>query len=196
MSEKQVNYNKTTWRPKQQSKKAQFQLRRLRPRQSDSMFSGSNGLTNTFSSSGARLKAVVALAAVTSHRVDTAPVLTDSRLGTTLVEVCQYTKEQRRGGWRKWRTRDNPVTTQQLVCEDSCERHRLETRLPTHTSLSIWSPLHARRADTHEGTNQVFTGHALGVTVIQTLRTLILVWWGTTRDELSVKLQLASENEN
>lgn len=65
--------------------------------QSDNMFSSSSDLTNTFGASGARLKAVVALAAVTSHRVDTAPVLTDARLGATLVQVCQYT-EQRIGG--------------------------------------------------------------------------------------------------
>lgn len=41
--------------------------------------------------------------------------------------------------------------------------------LLTHASLSIWSALHTRRADTHEGTDQVLTGHTLRVTVIQTL---------------------------
>lgn len=55
-----------------------------------------------------------------------------------------------------------------------------ETFLLTHASLSIWSVLHARRADTHEGTNQVLTGHTLGVAVVQTLGALVLVW--TMRD--------------
>lgn len=51
-----------------------------------------------------------------------------------------------------------------------------ETLLLTHTSLSVWSALHAGRADTHEGTDQVLTGHTLGVTVIQTLGALVVVW--------------------
>lgn len=88
-------------------------------------------IVNTLGSSGAGLKAVVAFAAVTPHCVDTTPVLTDARFGTTLVQI--------------------------------------------HTSLSIWSALHTRWADTHEGTNQVLAGHALRVTVIQTFCTLILV---------------------
>lgn len=63
----------------------------------DNMFFGSSALTDTFGSSGARFETVVALAAVASHRVDTAPVLADARLGTALVQVCQRT-EQRMGG--------------------------------------------------------------------------------------------------
>lgn len=51
-------------------------------------------LTNTFSSSGARLKAVIALAPVASLSVDTSSVLADTRFGTTLVQVCQYTEQQ------------------------------------------------------------------------------------------------------
>ena len=61
------------------------------------MLSGSNDLTDTISSSGAWLKAVVALAAVASHRVDAAAVLADARLGTALVQVCQW-EEQRMSG--------------------------------------------------------------------------------------------------
>lgn len=74
--------------------------------QSDNMFSSSSDLTDTFGSSGARLKAVIALAAVTSHRVDTAPVLTDARLGTTLIQVCRYTKEQRKKGMSKLKNKE------------------------------------------------------------------------------------------
>lgn len=44
-------------------------------------------LTDTFGSSGAWLKPVVALAAVASHRVDAAPVLADARLGAALIQV-------------------------------------------------------------------------------------------------------------
>lgn len=44
-------------------------------------------LTDTFRSSGARLKSFVAVAAVTSHRVDTTSVLTDAGFGTALVQV-------------------------------------------------------------------------------------------------------------
>lgn len=54
-------------------------------------------LTDTFCSSGARIETVIALAAVASHCVDTAAVLTDARLGTALVQVCQCI-EQRMGG--------------------------------------------------------------------------------------------------
>lgn len=50
-------------------------------------------LTNTFRSSGACLKTIVALAAVASHSVDTAPVLTDARLGTAFIQVFQCRKE-------------------------------------------------------------------------------------------------------
>lgn len=57
------------------------------PPRCDNMFSSSNDLTDTFSSSGACLKAVVTLAAVTSHRVDTAAVFADAGLGPTLVQV-------------------------------------------------------------------------------------------------------------
>lgn len=35
------------------------------------------------------------------------------------------------------------------------------TLVQIHTSVSIWSTLHTKRADTHEGTNQVLTGHTL-----------------------------------
>lgn len=51
-------------------------------------------LTNTFSSSGAWLEAVVALTAVASHRVDTAPVLTDARLGAALIQVFQFSEQR------------------------------------------------------------------------------------------------------
>lgn len=53
-----------------------------------------------------------------------------------------------------------------------------EISLLTHTSFSIWSALHASRADTHKGTDQVLAGHTLGVTVVQTFRALVLVWRG------------------
>lgn len=46
-------------------------------------------LTNTFSSSGARLKPIVTLAAVASHCINTAAILTDARLAAALVQVCQ-----------------------------------------------------------------------------------------------------------
>lgn len=51
-------------------------------------------LTNTFSSSGAWLKTVVALTAVASHHVDTAPVLTDARLGAALIQIFQCTEQR------------------------------------------------------------------------------------------------------
>lgn len=49
------------------------------------------------------------------------------------------------------------------------------TLIQVHAAISVRSVLHARGADTHESANQVLTGHALGLTVIQPLRTLILV---------------------
>lgn len=52
-------------------------------------------LTDTLGSSGARLKAVVALAAVASHCVDTAAVLADAGLGAALVQVCGGTEKRR-----------------------------------------------------------------------------------------------------
>lgn len=58
------------------------------------MFLSSSDLTDTFSSSGARLKAIITIAAVASLRVDTAAVLTDARLGTALVQVCQYAEQR------------------------------------------------------------------------------------------------------
>lgn len=64
------------------------------PPHSDNMFSSNSGLTDTFGSSGAGLKAIVTLAAVASHRVDATPVLADARLGATLVQVCQHTEEK------------------------------------------------------------------------------------------------------
>lgn len=45
-------------------------------------------LTDALGSGGARLEAVVALAAVAPHRVDAAAVLADARLGAAFVEVC------------------------------------------------------------------------------------------------------------
>ena len=74
--------------------------------QSDNMFCSSSELTNTFGASGTRLKAVIALTAVTSHCIDTAPVLTDARLGATLVQVCQYT-EQKDGRMKTVKRRKN-----------------------------------------------------------------------------------------
>lgn len=65
-------------------------------------------LTNTFSSSGAGLKPVIALAAVASHSVDAAPVLTDARLGAALIQICQCT-EQKNGRMKKVRRRKNSV---------------------------------------------------------------------------------------
>lgn len=58
------------------------------------MYLSSSDLTNTLSFSRARLKAIITLAAVASLRVDTATVLTDARLGTALVQVCQYTEQR------------------------------------------------------------------------------------------------------
>lgn len=63
----------------------------------DNTFFSSSDLTNTFGSSGARLKTIVALTAVASHCVDTTPVLTDARFGTALVQVCQYTEQKMEG---------------------------------------------------------------------------------------------------
>lgn len=44
-------------------------------------------LTDTFGSGGARLEAVVALAAVAAHRVDAAAVLADAGFGAALVQI-------------------------------------------------------------------------------------------------------------
>lgn len=61
------------------------------------MFFSSGDLTNTLGSSGARLEAVVALTAVASHCVDTAPVLADAWLGAALVQICQCTEQSMAG---------------------------------------------------------------------------------------------------
>lgn len=46
----------------------------------------------------------------------------------------------------------------------------------THASLSVRPALHARRADAHEGADQVLAGHSLGVAVVQALGAFVLVW--------------------
>ena len=51
-------------------------------------------LTNTFSSSGARLKPIITLAAVASHCINTAAILTDARLAAALVQVCRSTEQR------------------------------------------------------------------------------------------------------
>ena len=56
-----------------------------------------SSLTDALGGCGARLEALVALAAVAAHRVDAAPVLTDARLGATFIQVCQ-TVGRGRGG--------------------------------------------------------------------------------------------------
>jgi len=81
-------------------------------------------LTDTFRSSGARLEAVVALAAVASHGVDTASVLADARLGTALVQVCQRT-EQKDGRMRRAKR-----------TEDDLSRRREHLDSPMHPSPS------------------------------------------------------------
>lgn len=56
------------------------------------MLSRLQPLTDALSPGGARLKAVVALAAVASHCVDAAAVLADAGLGAALVQVCRGTE--------------------------------------------------------------------------------------------------------
>ena len=135
------------------------------------MSSSSHDLTDTLSSSGARLEAVVAVAAVTSHRVDAAPVLADARLGTALVQVCQDGEQKdERGAKSEEESRDRTEVKASYKVEPL-----------THAALSVWSALHARRADAHEVPDQVLAGHALGVAVVQPLGTLVLVWEETGR---------------
>lgn len=84
-------------------------------------------------------------------------------------------RREKMAGWDEYRGKSFQL---HRVCENCLSL--------THTSLSIWSALHARRADAHEGTDKILTGHTLGVTVIQSLRALILVWYGI-RDGKKVK---------
>lgn len=68
-----------------------------------------SGLTDTLGPSGARLKAVVALAAVASHYVDTAAVLADAGLGAALVQVCRDTETSEEHNAACARTPSPPV---------------------------------------------------------------------------------------
>lgn len=88
-------------------------------------------IINALSACGAGLESFAALAAVAAHRVHTAAVLADARLGSALVQV--------------------------------------------HTALPIRASSHSWWTDTHEGADEVFADHAPALTVIQPLRTLILV---------------------
>lgn len=75
-------------------------------------------LTNALSACGAGLESFAALAAVAAHRVHTAAVLADARLGSALVQVCQGDM-QRRG------TRDT-VSQDEWVAksEETVKRNR------------------------------------------------------------------------